>query len=369
MLYILGAMIVFFLIYYNIRKKLIFAETVSGAIVMALGVFSLNVGPELSHYFLWYKVFAFFVMTIWAFLVVSYIASALTGNFKKLHYDHPIVRFRIGTWIASTSVTVIIITQYFPGFRRILIPLVILNTVLWLFFAIISVKSITRLWLRKSDLNINGILLLTTVSTQSLVLMYNNVWKDFNSFFYINAALIAIGLIFYFACTGLIIRSYMYKSWTLENDWIAPNCILHGALSIIGSAAVISQTFSYSLLLIFWTAVLLLFFSLETAEIARGVRRIKLYGVRKGIAVYDSSQWSRVFTFCMFYTFTIKLHTGFAVHPGWVGAGQQLILMYGKWIIALLVATEIGLMAHSMMQRVNNSPTGKYKAVNNQSVL
>jgi hypothetical protein len=344
-------MCIFFLVYYCIRKKFIFAETVSGAIVMALGVFSLNIGPQLSQYSLWYKIFAFFSLTIWAFLMVSYFVSVLTGNFRKLHYRHPIRRFRIGTWIASTSVTVIIISKYFPEFERIVIPLVMLNTLLWLFFAYISFKSIIKLWVKKTTLHLNGVLLLTTVSTQSLVLMYNNVWDQFSGFTYVNAVLIGIGFIFYFACTGLIIRSYMRNSWTLENDWIAPNCILHGALSIIGSAAVISGTFSYRQGLIFWVIVLLLFICLEAAEVVRGVRRVRIYGFRNGLAVYDSSQWARIFTFCMFYTFTEKAYTNSVFSSGLASASQQLILIYGKWVVALLVAAEISLVAHALLRQ------------------
>lgn len=351
MLYILGLMIVFFVVYYLIRKKLVFAETVSGAIVMALGVFSLNVGPQLFPDNRWYKALAFLTIIIWAFLIVSYIASVLTGNFKKLHYDHPIGRFRIGTWIAGTSVTIMLINKYFPASYRVIVPLVVLNTLLWLVFAGIFFYSLTRIWKWGNKWNVNGIVLLTTVSTQSLVLMYNNIWNHFYIYFYINAALIAIGCLFYIFSAVLIIRHYMRSVWNLANDWQAPNCILHGALSIIGSAAVISQTFNSQQLLAFWMIVLSLFLCLETAEIVRGVHRVKVYGVKSGLTVYDSSQWSRVFTFCMFYTFTGKLHAGTFTQALWVEKSQQMVLTYGKWIIALLVIIEISLMVRSMLQQ------------------
>src|SRR5690625_1792483 len=118
LLYIIGVIILFFLAYYLIQKKFIFVQTVSGAIVMALGVFSLNVGPHFGQSTAWYKILAIFTATIWAFCMVSYIISVFTGNFKKLHYENLIGRFRIGTWVASTSVTVIIISNYFPMFHR-----------------------------------------------------------------------------------------------------------------------------------------------------------------------------------------------------------------------------------------------------------
>src|SRR5699024_5459709 len=55
LLYIIGVIMLFFLVYYLIQKKIIFVQTVSGAIVMALGVFSLNVGPHFGQNTAWYK--------------------------------------------------------------------------------------------------------------------------------------------------------------------------------------------------------------------------------------------------------------------------------------------------------------------------
>src|SRR5699024_7133264 len=146
---------------------------------------------------------------------------------------------------------------------------------LWLGFFVISTKGIVRILQERIDVNENGILLLTTVSTQSLVLMYKNVWHDFSSYMYINTTLMGIGMIFYTLSTILIVKRYMLSAWSLVNDWKAPNCIIHGALSIIGSGAVISQTFSYNQLLLFWIIVLLTFVVHEIIEIIRGTRRIK----------------------------------------------------------------------------------------------
>jgi len=348
LLYIIGVIILFFLAYYLIQKKFIFVQTVSGAIVMALGVFSLNVGPHFGQSTAWYKILAIFTATIWAFCMVSYIISVFTGNFKKLHYENLIGRFRIGTWVASTSVTVIIISNYFPMFHRMILPLVIMNTLLWLGFFVISIKSIIHIWQGKIDVNVNGILLLTTVSTQSLVLMYNNVWHDFSSYMYINTTLIGLGFIFYTLSSILIVKRYMLSAWSLVNDWKAPNCIIHGALSIIGSGAVISQTFSYNQLLLLWIIVLLTFVIHEIVEIIRGTRRIKTYGWKEGVAVYHPSQWSRIFTFCMFYTFTLKFNANFDIQTSWIALSQQLILDYGKWVIASLLLIEIGLFFRSL---------------------
>src|SRR5699024_6381136 len=121
LLYIIGVIMLFFLVYYLIQKKMIFVQTVSGAIVMALGVFSLNVGPHFGQNTAWYKILAILTATIWAFCMVSYITSVFTGNFKKLQYDNLVGRFGICTWVERTSVIVIIISNYFTMFNNMYI--------------------------------------------------------------------------------------------------------------------------------------------------------------------------------------------------------------------------------------------------------
>src|SRR5699024_12131442 len=89
--------------------------------------------------------------------------------------------------------------------------------------------------------------------------MYNNVFDDFSSYIYINITLIILGFIFYLVSALLMLKRYVKFTWSLVDDWMAPNCILHGPLSIIGSAALISQTFSYRNLLALWSVVLFIF--------------------------------------------------------------------------------------------------------------
>ena len=55
---------------------------------------------------------------------------------------------------------------------------------------------------------------------------------------------------------GLILRRYVGgETWRLADDWDNKNCILHGALSISGLAAVVSDHFSAQALLVFWLIV------------------------------------------------------------------------------------------------------------------
>ena len=351
MLYLIGTIILFFLLYYRLFKKVIYIETVSAAIVMAIGVFSLNVAPRFAMQNIWLKWMAFIAITIWAFFMVSYIFSFISRDFKKLHYNKVIGRFRIGTWIASTSVTVIMISKYFPLFEQSILPLVLFNSILWLLFFLITIQSILSIFMDKLGKNVSGILFLTTVSTQSLLLMYNNVWADFYQLVYINEMLIAIGFLFYLVCVTLIIARYIKYPWNLLDDWKAPNCMFHGALSILGSAIVMAGSFRFEYIFALWCVVLFIFVTHEIIEIIRGVLRTKEYGFIEGLCVYHPSQWSRIFTFCMFYTFTLKFNTNFTIPHGWVMYSQQAILVAGKWLIAILLIIEIGLLLQSLFQK------------------
>jgi len=41
-------------------------------------------------------------------------------------------------------------------------------------------------------------------------------------------------------------------------------------------------------------------------EIARAMKRTRLYGFAEGLLIYDPTQWSRNFTFGMLYAFTLN---------------------------------------------------------------
>lgn len=347
----------FFFLYYISNKKVMYIETVSAAIVMAIGVYSLNVAPRFAIQDIWLKWMAFIAIITWVFFMVSYLLSFISRDFKNLHYNNIIGRFRIGTWVASTSVTVIMISSYFPAIERMVIPLVFLNTFLWIFFFSITIRSIVSILMGERSKNVNGILFLTTVSTQSLVLMYNNVWDNFHQLFYINELLIALGLLFYVGCAALIVRRYTKYSWNLINDWKAPNCMFHGALSILGSAAVISESLHFKMVWLLWMVVVIVFVANEILEIVRGVLRIHTYGFIDGLCVYDPSQWSRVFTFCMFYTFTLKFNLNYDIQTAWIAYSQQAILIAGKWIITILILIEIGLLIQSRLKHPKHLDT------------
>jgi hypothetical protein len=106
-----------------------------------------------------------------------------------------------------------------------------------------------------------------------------------------------------------------------------------------------------------WTLALIVFFIVECIEISRFFKRIKKEGVKKGILIYDVTQWSRIFTFAMFYTFTSLIH----FHESMLGVVRSLILSAGIWFIIALLIMEVILSLVFVLNTYTKSIIGKQK--------
>lgn len=72
-------------------------------------------------------------------------------------------------------------------------------------------------------------------------------------------------------------------------------------------------------------------------EVYRFFKRIKRFGMKEGVLTYDVTQWSRIFTFGMFYTFTFLMNSNSLV----ISLIQNKIILIGIWTIFILVIIEI----------------------------
>jgi hypothetical protein len=91
-----------------------------------------------------------------------------------------------------------------------------------------------------------------------------------------------------------------------------------------------------------WYYVLLVFVAVESLEVVRLVLRVKEHGWREGVLAYRVTQWSRNFTFGMFYAFTLQLpDNATEIDPvAWMPAFRSLILTYGPYAVLLLLLIE-----------------------------
>lgn len=325
------------LIYYFYKQK-IYIQTALLAIVMALGIFTEGV---LLHYLgLDFfrgapgKLLSIIIISIWLSFFGSILMTVKDRSFNSRHVENPLNRFGIGTWIASTSICGIIINEQF---NPLYIPelITVANFLLWICYMSISVHALRVL--DKNSYKVHGIILLTTVSTQSLVLLTHAIFGESSLLLF--QGLILTGIIMYVVSLVMIMKRYLKSDWSIAHDWNNSNCIIHGALSITGLAAVTSGAAPSLIIEALWVMACIMFVFVEILEIYRLIIRLRYFGIRKGIFTYNVSQWSRIFTFAMYYTFTIMMKPEGIV----MLIGQELISSAGVWVLVglLLIQTAI----------------------------
>lgn len=343
MINLIAMFITLFCLFYFIKARLLKpspSDTPAGAIVMACGIF---INGAMKNIPLFEKEFnrvsAVMLLLLWGFIAASLVKSFIDKSFKERHLKNPIKSFAVGTWVAGTSVCGIAVFQRLPEISVLPKAMFFFNILLWLFYVTAFIRSYKTILKEKLLSKVHGVILLATVSTQSLVVLGCTVFGDkFPRV--VSQSLISLGSVLYIIGFILIIKRYFFSSsWSIEEDWQNTNCILHGAMSITGLASVVSKAVNYNLVLLIWIWILLWFLIVEGIELYRAFKRIKKYGFAKGIAIYDITQWSRIFTFGMFYTFTMRLNlSGFSKQ--FLLNMQSIILVYGTWVMVCILIIE-----------------------------
>ncbi len=325
------------------------SPTASGAIAMAIGIFVLGALQQMPFPVkLLTQLLTIEGLIVWGFIVASYVRSYQHGTFH-LHTDNPVGCFAVGTWVAGTAVLCRLTDIVLPQWRLLTLALALLTVLIWLWFLALIVGKLPIILPRPADLKVTGVILLAVVSTQSVILMIEQLFPQ-QVPGWLLLLLISLGCAFYIVGLILIVRRYReQKGWRLTDDWDNTNCILHGAMSITGLAAVESKVVPTDLIVAIWGWVMIVFMVVEAIELARLRARIHAFGWQRGVFSYAASQWARNFTFGMFYAFTLRLHNGLGLAgsggSGWVAAVQSLIIGYGQYVVLLLLLGELALYA------------------------
>lgn len=127
--------------------------------------------------------------------------------------------FAIGTWSAGTFVLGNVIHQFSPNLGIFHYIMGILNVVLYIWCMYCVFKSYKVIFKTSTKGQVHGVILLSTVSTQSIVLLGYNIFNkgipDWGS-----AVLIGFGIMLYGVGFYLILRRYIpIRNWSLANDW------------------------------------------------------------------------------------------------------------------------------------------------------
>ncbi len=322
-----------------------------GAPVMALGIFAAAALQRLPGGAAATGFVAVGAVVIWLAIAVALVRSISRRGAS--FYTAPVLAgFGLGTWVAASAVVARMVMLAAPAFGWAARGFFLASAALWLWFLPLALRNFARLAVSAPG-QPSGVILLATVATQAVALMALRLFADMGAVHWIATALIAFGILCYAIGLALILRRYSGERWRLADDWDNSNCILHGALSITGLAAVISGNFAAAALLAFWLTVVAVFIVVESIELLRLRLRVKALGWRAGLFVYDISQWARNFTFGMFYAFTLAFAERVPKLPAHslVESLRSAILAGGQYVVLLLLLAETAVMLWSARRR------------------
>ena len=302
---------IWILIQLFIRKGVHSIPTNSGAIIMAFGIMQIGLIQKFAFYNERIEtLLAILLFGAYGCIISLLLMDIKKGAFYNNHLKDPINSFTIGTWVAATSVIILNITYHFPNLSSVSTILYMIDFLIWLFYLGIIIRNYS-IYIRKPKFieNVNGVIVLSCVSTQSLVIGGETIFK---AEFPIEFAflLIVVGAIFYIISLTLIGRSLYLMKNTLKTailNWKTTNCTIHGALSITGLALIVTFSFLEKWLIYYWVIVTVVFCIVESIEGVRSIFRIQQFGIKDALFIYHPTQWVRNFTFGMYVNFTIHL--------------------------------------------------------------
>ena len=328
--------------------------TAIGAPVMAVGIFGAAALQRLPGGPTFLGPLAALLAAAWIAAAATLLRSIWAGGITR--HTHPMVEsFAIGTWVAGTAVMARIMMLAAPDLLGAAAGLFALSVGLWLWFFPLAVRNLLRL-VGARQVRPNGVILLTTVATQAIALIALRLFPSLPPIRQVAAALSGIAAICYVVGVVLVvIRLRTAKGWGIERDWDNTNCIIHGALSITGLTAIVGDFVPGRTVLWFWVCVAIVFLAVELIELARLTGRVQGFGWRRALLVYDPSQWTRNFTFGMFYAFTLAFSQHFAIetrHPT-LNTIRDAVVNHGQYVVLLLLLIELALLLHARSTRAD----------------
>ncbi|HEX7057173.1 MAG TPA: hypothetical protein VF260_08270, partial [Bacilli bacterium] len=193
---LLGASLLIVLIVRRWLLKRTPSETASMASVMAAGIFingALANFPALDRFG---GLFSIVLFSAWFWIAISYISSYFQKTFRTRHLDSPIKIFAIGTWVAGSSVCAVSLARKMPELTALSVFVALVGLAVWLVYVVLCIASYIKIFRLRLFHQVHGVLLIFTVSTQSLVVIGATLMRDVlpGSLF---AFMIGLGAVFY----------------------------------------------------------------------------------------------------------------------------------------------------------------------------
>ncbi|MCW8399127.1 hypothetical protein OQJ26_10020 [Legionella sp. PATHC038] len=321
---------------HHFYKNSVCCQTSAGSIVMAIGIATFDVLPQFQLVTpLVKRLIILELLVIELYLICFFVKCSMAGQFN-LFTTSAINQFGIGTWVAGSSVLTLLFLQEFPSWDLVIWLCAFCALFFWPIYLVISLINLQRIFFKKIKIHTGNILLLT-VSTQALALLTHSLFASVMPIL-ISQVLIILGYFFY-AIGIMIVGKYLLScsKKRLLLGWSNGNSIIHGALSISGLASTATHALDDRVILNTWILATSLLFLVEGMSFIKMYHRVKIAGFIDGIFVYNLSQWTRIFTLGMYYSFS------FALYKQHVGNKfiVQTVLMYGKYIVLILLLFEV----------------------------
>ena len=331
-----------------------YSATAAGGSVMAIGIFADAALPQLPfHNYVSLQVLVLELGVIALFLAMSYLLAAVTRHFR-MHISHPLRRFGIGTWVAAVAVLSVLILHALPAWTVAGRVLAVLAAALYVPYLGILLHAYLAMARHPRRLPANGIILLATVATQAVLLALYTAFPQRLPPLVILAMLAIGGLFYAFGLIFIVQHHHALRSRQLAVEWKNSNCIIHGAVSITGLVAAQTRCLGEDALLGIWFTAFILLLLVELLETLRLIERIATRGLKRGAFVYDTSQWTRNFTYGMFYAFTLALTrlpgmgSMAADIPWWPVA--EAVVRWGQYAVLLFLLAEITLFFRAQLR-------------------
>jgi hypothetical protein len=332
--------VLLFLVSYHLRQRYLrgtYSTTSASGAIMAIGIFLLSVLPYLPPELSLFKPYLTLeLLVIWLFIAESYLQCYLHKHFY-IHNRHILSRINVGTWVVSTAVLSLLWLKSFQDLDEIALLLAFVAIGVWVEYMKIMLGDLNILARHPVGLKLNGTLFLITISTQAIAILLSTIFHDWLPL-PILVILILVGYFYYGVCLILSIRHYMQvRLRHVILEWAHTNSMLHGALSISGLACLKAVLISSAVIISTWIAAIVLFIVVESIAFTRLLFNIQKKGWRTAVWKYDISQWSRSFTYSLFYAFTVAIER---IQPIAWKPVTFFIIQYGKYVVFAFLLIE-----------------------------
>ena len=351
--FLLVVLLILVVIIYRTVTREKYAATNSASMVMGIGIFASFALRKLpAHSLLIGKLIMVGLFVVWLVIMWSHVRSILDGKFYRFHYKPILNRFALGTWVAGTAVLADLSVRVFPNIVWLGRSLALVALALYVPYIIVALLGYVGLWRHPLKQQSVGVILLAAVATQATYIALRMAFTSNTAVQLIEPALSVLGVVL--ICSGLVLIALRYRDVKVHDlalQWDDTNCIIHGAVSITGLALVLAGKYSTTVLLCVWYIAFILFIAVEVVEAIRAIQRVTRYGIRKGIALYNTAQWARDFTYGMFYAFSLELSLGLAGHMN-SHPQLQFVVRYGQYVVLAIVLIEVVLFINSKKGKV-----------------